>query len=375
MKIGIDASLVVGEKAGVGWSTANLIEALATVDHHNQYVLYPFFYHIFDPRFKELVAPNKSFSVRFTALPEALIRYLWFHSKIPRHRLLGKVDVLHSTTFCCPPVHSGKLVVTIYDISFVTYPECHTEANRIHCLTGTLKSAMQADRIIAISQNTKKDLVEYFNVCDDRIDVIPLAARTDFHPRSMREVQTFVTERWGLDKPYLLSVGTVEPRKNLKHLIRVYCALPEELRSQYPLVIAGGGGWLSSDIYQWILKMGAESSIRFLGYVDLDLPWLYCGATCFIYPSLYEGFGMPPLEAMASGIPVITSNTSSLPEVAGDAALLVDPQSDEELRSAITKVVSDPTLRQTMSDKGLDQARKFSWKQIARDTLKVYEEC
>ena len=185
-----------------------------------------------------------------------------------------------------------------------------------------------------------------------------------------------MAKRWGLDKPYLLSVGTVEPRKNLKHLIRVYRCLPEELRNHHPLVIAGGKGWLSSDLYQWILEMGAQSSIRFLGYLPAsDLPWLYCGATCLVYPSLYEGFGLPALEAMASGIPVITSNTSSLPEVVGEAALLVDPQSEQELLSAITKVVSDPTLRQTMSDKGLDQAKKFSWEQIARDTLKGYETC
>ena len=234
---------------------------------------------------------------------------------------------------------------------------------------------MQADRIIAISQNTKKDLVEYFNVRDDRIDVIPLAARKDFHPRSMTKVQAFVSEHWGLDKPYLLSVGTIEPRKNLKHLIRVYCSLPEEIRNDYQLVIAGGEGWLSSDIYQWIVEIGAESSIRFLEYVGLELPWLYCGATCFIYPSLYEGFGMPPLEAMACGTPVITSNTSSLPEVAGDAAILIDPQSEEELASAISQIVSDPALRQTMSNKGLDRAQVFSWEQIAKDTLEVYKKC
>ncbi len=376
MKIGIDASLVVGEKAGVGWSTANLIEALARVDHHNQYSLYPFFYYIFDPRFKELEAPAKNFSVRFKALPEAWIRHLWFESRIPRHRLLGKVDVLHSTTFCCPPVHSGKLVVTIYDVSFLHYPECHTEANRLHCLNGTLEAAMEADRIIAISQNTKKDLVEYFNVGDDRIAVIPLAARDEFHPRPRTEAQAFVARRWGLDQPYLLSVGTIEPRKNLRRLINVYCGLPEEIRNDYQLIIAGGEGWLSTDIYQWIVEMGAESSIRFLGYVPAsDLPWLYCGATCFVYPSLYEGFGLPALEAMACGIPLITSNTSSLPEVAGDAALLIDPLSEEELRSAIIKVVSDPTLRQKMSEKGLDQAKQFSWEQVARDTLKVYETC
>jgi len=235
---------------------------------------------------------------------------------------------------------------------------------------------MQADRIIAISQNTKKDLVEYFNVGDDRIAVIPLAAREEFHPRPMGEVKAFVAKRWGLDKPYLLSVGTVEPRKNLRHLIRVYCGLPEELRNRYPLVIAGGGGWLSSDIHQWIAEMGAQSSIHFLGYVPAsDLPWLYCGATCFVYPSLYEGFGLPALEAMASGIPVITSNTSSLPEVVGDAGLLIDPRSEKELGSAMCKVLSDPGLRQAMSGRGLDRAREFSWEKTAMETLKVYGEC
>ena len=376
MKIGIDASAVVGEKSGVGWYTTSLIEALATVDHHNQYVLYPFFYHVFDPRFKKLVAPTRSFSVRFTALPEALIRFLWFRSRIPRHRLLGKVDVLHSTTFCCPPVHMGKLVVTIYDVSVLHYPELHTEMNRVHCLKGTWETAVHADRIIAISQHTKKDLVEYFNVQEDRIAVIPLAARDEFHPRPRTEAQAFVARRWGLNQPYLLSVGTIEPRKNLRRLINVYCGLPEEIRNDYQLIIAGGEGWLSTDIYQSIVEMGAESSIRFLGYVPAsDLPWLYGGATCFVYPSLYEGFGLPALEAMACGIPLITSNTSSLPEVAGEAALFIDPLSEEELRSAIIKVVSDPTLRQKMSEQGLDQAKQFSWEQVARDTLQVYETC
>lgn len=374
MKIGIDASLVVGERAGVGFYTACLIEALAALDRRNKYVLYPFFYHVFDPRFKELKKPASNFAVRFSRLPEKWVRCLWFRSGIPRHWLIGNADVLHSTTYCCPYRHSGKLVMTIYDISFLHYPEHHTEANRIHCLKGTLDGATMADRIIAISEHTKNDLVKYLNIPADRIVVTPLAARKDFHPRPEPEVRQHVRERWGLDSPYLLSVGTLEPRKNIRRLIRAFCSLPGEFQDSHQLVIAGGKGWLSSDIYRTVTKMGAASRIRFLGYVpDADLPWLYCGATCFVYPSLYEGFGLPPLEAMASGIPVVTSNTSSLPEVVGDAGLMVDPESEEDLRSAVVRVLSDSNLRREMSLRGLQRSALFSWGKTAAETLKVYE--
>lgn len=264
--------------------------------------------------------------------------------------------------------------MTVYDISFLHYPEHHTEANRIHCLKGTLEGARRADCIIAISEHTKKDLIDHLNAPDDKIVVTPLAARREFHPRPETEVRAYVSKHWGLDTPYLLSVGTLEPRKNIRCLINAFCSLPEEISDNYQLAIAGGKGWLSSDIHQSVVEMGAESKVRFLGYVpEPDLPWLYCGATCFVYPSLYEGFGLPPLEAMASGIPVITSNTSSLPEVVGDAGLLVDPRSQEGLRSAIIKVLSAADLRREMSENGLKRAARFSWEKTALETLKVYE--
>ncbi len=373
MRIGIDASLVVGERAGVGFYTASLIEALAKADSRNQYILYPFFYHIFDPRYKELTAPGPNFSVRFHGLPERLTRYLWYRSGLPRHRLLGSVDVLHSTTYCCPRRHSGRLVMTIYDVSFLHYPEHHTEANRVHCLEGTMEGAVRADRIIAISEHTKRDLVEYFNVPDDRIVVTHLAARPAFQPRPAVEARAHVLGNYGLEPPYVLSVGTVEPRKNIRLLIDAYCSLPGEIRSRYPLVIAGGKGWLSSDIHQAVVERGAESSVRFLGYVpESDLPWLYCGAACFVYPSLYEGFGLPPLEAMASAVPVVTSNTSSLPEVVGEAGLLIDPKDVADLRSALIRVITDANLRGEMSEKGLKRAARFSWAKTAAETLEVY---
>jgi glycosyltransferase involved in cell wall biosynthesis len=376
MKIGIDASLNVGEKAGVGSYTASLIEGLAAVDSRNKYVLYPFFYYIFDPDFKSLRPPAANFSVHFQALPDRWIRFLWNRSRIPRHLLLGKLDVLHSTTFCAPAKHFGKLVVTIYDISFLRYPEHHTEANRIHCLRGTLDAARWADRIIAISEHTKRDLIEYLNIKEERINVALGAARREFHPRPECEVQTCLRERWQLYKPYLLSVGTVEPRKNTRLLIRSYCSLPAEIREQYPLVLAGGKGWLSSNLYAWVQELGAGSTVKLLGYVpQADLPLLYCGAACFLYPSLYEGFGLPPLEAMACGTPVITSNTSSLPEVVGDAGILIDPRSEIELKEAIRKVLDKPGLCQEMSRKSLQRASLFSWEKTAKETLRVYESC
>lgn len=376
MKIGIDASLAVGEKAGVGSYTASLIEALAAVDTSNRYVLFPFFYYMFDPGYKNLQPPAANFTVRFQSVPDRWVRFLWDHSRIPRHLLLGRLDVLHSTTFSVPAKYFGKLVVTIYDLSFLHYPEHHTEENRIHCLRGTLDGARRADRIIAISEHTKKDLMEFVNIKEERISVALGAAHREFHQRPESEVQACVRERLGLDKPYLLSVGTVEPRKNTRLLIRAYCSLPAEVREQFPLVIAGGKGWLSSDLYAWVQEIGAGSTVNFLGYVpQADLPFLYCGAVCFLYPSLYEGFGLPPLEAMACGTPVITSNTSSLPEVVGKAAILIDPLSEMELREAIMKVLENPEMRTKMASMGLERASMFSWEKTARETLNAYEAC
>ena len=374
MKIGIDASLVVGEKAGVGFYTASLIEALAAIDTNNQYVLYPFFYYIFHPEFKQFAAPPASnFSVRFRHWPEWWVRYLWFHSPIPRHHLLGNVDVLHSTTFCSPRRHPGRLVVTIYDVSFLRYPEHHTEPNRIHCLRGTLEAALWADRIIAISHSTRRDLIEYLNIPADRIAVVHGAARKEFHPRSPDAAKARVEELWGLSQPYILTVGTLEPRKNTRRLIRAYGALPSDVRDEFRLVIAGGSGWLTSDIYQWAVETGLESRITFLGYVpDEHLPWLYSGSTCFVYPSLYEGFGLPPLEAMASGVPVIAGDTSSIPEVVGDSGILVDPLSESDLSASMFRILTDSQLSLELGDQGVRRAEGFSWEKAARETLAVY---
>jgi glycosyltransferase involved in cell wall biosynthesis len=373
MKIGIDISLTIGEKAGVGYYSANLIEALAKIDKKNKYLLYPFFYHIYHPDFKTAIAPlQRNFYLRFEKLPKKLIDLLW-HSRIPRKWIFGDVDILHSTTFCAPPDHYGKLIVTIYDISFLTLPECHTEANRQHCLNGTLDAVRHADCIIAISNHGKAELVKYFDVDPDKIVVTHLAAKDIFIPCNLEE-QNRVLQKYRIPRDFILTVGSNEPRKNIGTLIRAYVTLPESVKNEHPLVIAGGKGWLNSDLNA-LIESQSSNQVRRIGYVDeQDLPALYSAAAAFVYPSKYEGFGLPILEAMSCGAPVITSNTSSMPEISGDAALYFDPADANQLKNRILELIANADLKAELRRKGFANAKRFSWEKTARETIRIYEE-
>jgi glycosyltransferase involved in cell wall biosynthesis len=373
MKIGIDISLTIGEKAGVGYYTANLVDALAKIDGTNRYLLYPFFYHIYHPGFKTAVAPpGKNFHLLYEKIPKKIIDRLW-NSRIPRKWILGNVDILHSTTFCAPQDHYGKLIVTIYDISFLTLPECHTEANRQHCLQGTLDAVKYADCIIAISNHGKQELVKYFDVNPDKIVVTHLAANDIFTPCGSEE-QNRVLEKYKISRDFIFTVVSYEPRKNIGTLIRAYVDLPDAVKKQHPLIIAGGKGWLNADIDE-LIESQASDRIQRIGYIDeQDLPALYSAAAAFVYPSLYEGFGLPILEAMSCGAPVITSNTSSMPEISGDAALFFDPTDVQQLTTHLLELMGDENLRRELSRKGIERAGQFSWEKTARATLKIYED-
>jgi glycosyltransferase involved in cell wall biosynthesis len=373
MKIGIDVSLTIGEKAGVGYYAANLVDALAKIDRTNQYLLYPFFYYIYHPDFKNCRGPSeKNFHLHCENIPKKIIDLAW-HSPIPKKWILGNVDILHSTTFCTPQDHCGKLIVTIYDISFLLLPECHVEANRQHCLKGTLEAVRYADYIIAISDSGKNDLVKYFDADPDKVVVTHLAAKDIFTPRGSDE-RNQVLEKYRIPGDFIFTVGSYEPRKNIGTLIRAYMNLPENVKNQYALVIAGGKGWLNTDIELLIESQDSARILR-IGYVDeQDLPALYSAATLFVYPSFYEGFGLPVLEAMSCGVPVITSNTSSMPEIGGIAALYFDPHSVQQLRSLLLEVAGNENLRKELSRKGIEQARQFSWDKTAKATLEIYKD-
>ena len=238
-----------------------------------------------------------------------------------------------------------------------------------------MKAALYADRIIAISQSTKQDLMHYFSVSEERICVVYLAPRHFCYPERNPDFLRSTLGRLEIYQDFILTVGSLEPRKNLKTLVEAYAMYVTHHSGRELLVIAGAKGWLNDDITQLVAALGVEDRVKFLGYVqEADLRVLYSAARLFVYPSLYEGFGLPPLEAMACGAPVITSNTSSLPEVVGDAAILIDPCSGEKLCQAMHMVLANDDLRSSMRQQSLERARLFSWEQAAQETLAVYRE-
>jgi glycosyltransferase involved in cell wall biosynthesis/2-polyprenyl-3-methyl-5-hydroxy-6-metoxy-1,4-benzoquinol methylase len=373
MKIAIDISMAIGESAGVGTYTRGLIDGLAMVDSENEYVLYS--YLEIPETFPPGLPQQPNISLRSVKVVGEHWERLWCGAELPPKEALGEVDIIHSPFFNAPQEHHGNLVVTIHDISFLLYPQFHTEANRLHCFNGTLKAALYADRIIAVSQQTKQDLIQYFAIPEDRIRIVHEAPRHFCFPERNDDLIRSTLERLGVYRNFVLFVGSLEPRKNLKTLLTAYGSYVKRHARPELLVIAGGKGWLNEEIRQSVSGLGLEERVRFVGYVtEADLRVLYSAAKLFVYPALYEGFGLPPLEAMACGAPVITSNTSALPEVVGDAALLIDPHNSEELSHAMQRVLCNDALRLRMRQQSLLRARLFSWERAARETLAIYQE-
>jgi glycosyltransferase involved in cell wall biosynthesis len=373
MKIAIDISLAVGQSAGVGTYARGLLEGLAAIDAENEYILYSYL-DLPQPPYSGF-PQGRNFSFCTVKPGKEHWERSWSRADLPPKGALGHVDIIHSPFFNAPRERRGALVVTIHDISFLLYPQFHTEANRLHCLNGTLRAALYADRIIAVSRHTRDALVEYFAMPQERLRVIHEAPRGIYYPEGDIGLIRNTLERLEIFHNFILSVGSLEPRKNLKNLLHAYAAYLKSHAGRELLVVAGGGGWLNEDLGLVVTKLGIGEHVKFLGYVqDADLRVLYSAAKLFVYPSLFEGFGLPPLEAMACGAPVITSNTSALPEVVGDAAVLVDPHSSEELCDAMRQVLDDDGLRLKLRKQGLERARLFSWERAAEETLAVYQE-
>ena len=297
----------------------------------------------------------------------------WVPRHPPLHRFIRGVDVFHGGDFLRPATGAMPTVVTIFDLSTIACPEYHTRWNRIRDRWKLAWAVREAERLIAISGSTRDDLVRRTGVASERVDVIPLARGHDLTAAPSGAETREICRRLGIaDAPFILAVGTVEPRKNHRRLIEAF----ERLAPDFPdllLVIAGGRGWMAEPILAAAANSPARDRIRMLGFTDeQDLRALYRAATVFAYPSLYEGFGLPVLEAMAAGVPVVTSASSSTAEVAGSAALLVDPVDTAQLESSLRRLLDSPALRENLVRLGHAHERTFTWQRTARLTLDSY---
>lgn len=312
---------------------------------------------------------------KVTSLPTGnpLLRILWEQTLQPMELLREGIELLHSLAFVQPLLLPCPGVITIYDLSFLLYPQRLHPLRRLYLRWGTASSARKARRIIAISASTKRDIIRLLGVAESKVDIVPCGVDDDFEPLQSQQALDDFRRRRHLPQQMILFLGTIEPRKNLTTLLAGYASLREKAQLP-PLIIAGPKGWHHQEVFSVAEDLGLDKDVIFPGYVPRDeLPLWYNTADVFVYPSLYEGFGLPPLEAMACGTPVITSNTSSLPEVVGDAGMLVDPRSADELADAMQRVLSDGELRTEMRTKGLERARQFSWQKAAKETVSVYE--
>jgi len=301
---------------------------------------------------------------------------LWTHLRLSWEMARHPPDLLFVPAHVLPIVHPRRSVVTVHDLGYLYYPEAHRLLDRLYLDLSTRYNARAATHLIADSSATKRDLSERYGVEPAKITVVyPGYDVTVFQPVRNEKAIEVVKAQYGIAGDYILFVGTLQPRKNLTRLVKTFSLS----NIQYPisniqLVIAGKKGWLYEEIFQQVEKLGLEGRVVFTGYVpEGDLPALLSGARLFVFPSLYEGFGLPVLEAMACGTPVVCSNTSSLPEVAEDAAVLVDPLDVEGLAAAIGRVLGDEELRAKLIERGFEQAREFSWDRCARETLDVLE--
>ena len=369
MRIGIDARALSGRYTGDRTYWRNLIQALAQIDTENQYILY-----LRQPIPDEdalIVSGNFALQV----LPAARDR-LWSFLTFPSAARRDKIDLAH-VQYTVPPRMPCPAVTTVHDVTVRLFPQLFAFKDRLLLNASLPGSLRRARRVLAVSENTRQDILRLYPfVPSDKVVTTLLAAEERYHPRTKEQqdsARRVLNERYGLDGPYLLAVGVLQPRKNVPLLVRAFLTARMQARLPHRLVVTGKHGWLSAQTDAALASGG--DSVFFTDYVpDNDLPALYACADALAYPSLYEGFGLPPLEAMACGCPVLVSNTSSLPEVVGSAGILLPPTDEFAWTQAITQVLSDPEARRELRERGIHQAARFSWLETARRTRAVYEQ-
>ena len=380
MKVQFDAqSLLENDKTGIALTIQNIIFTMTTKYKDRAYYLNYF----------SLLKNSKNVALINDLLDIGCIRNVcgWFHAKA--YKLLynfipvpyslffgGNADITHFMNYYVPPGVKGKVVTIVYDMVYKVYPETMSRKTRLMLNLSMERSCRRADAIITISEFSKTEIIKYLGVPPKKITVMPCGVdfrkfRPDYDIADINKAKS----KYGTTEDYFLYLGTLEPRKNIERLIEAYCLLKKRRGDIPKLVIAGKKGWLYDTIFTKVNILELGNDVIFTGYVDeIDAPVLMKGAVAFVFPSLYEGFGLPPLEAMACGTPVITSDTASMPEVAGDAAIMVDPYSVESISQAMERLLLDHNLRLQLIKKGLERASMFTWDRAVDIVSDVYEQ-
>lgn len=355
-------------RAGVSHYIEQLLQHLAQIDQTNRYDIYTT---------RGLTATALGLPANFAVRPSRWptinprVRIPWEQFLAPLLLRRSGAHLFHGTLNVAPWGSPVPTVITIHDLAFIRFPYTFRAHNRTYLDVATRTSARRAAAILAVSEHTKREVVGLLGVPPERVIVTPDAARAHFQPPDPATLEAF-RQQHNVPEQFVLYVGTLEPRKNLPTLLEAYSQVARHSRA--PLIIGGGKGWLYGPVFQRLEALGLRDRVQFIGYIaEEDLPLWYAAATIFVFPSIYEGFGMPPLEAMSCGTPVVTSNSSSLPEVVGNAGLMVPPTDADALAEAIMRLLDNEGLRREMRHRGLQQAQSFSWRTTAERTLAVYE--
>ncbi len=352
IRIGMDTQSIIGAKTGIGCYVNSLVKYISKSDE-----------------FK-----INSYSDKATLDMSTLQRILWENIKMPMIAKRDKIDLLHIPGFA-GPLLKGKYrkVTTVHDLIGMIYPHNLGRISRFYWQKWLPLCVKNSDIIIADSENTKNDIMRLLHVPADKITVIYLAADEHFRPMSKVESSLNILRKYGINKKYILNVGTIEPRKNIVSLVEAFGKYKKHSEEDILLVVAGKKGWDYQRCKHRVQELGLDQEVVFCDYVEEDdLPLLYSLAEVFVYPSFYEGFGLPVLEAMSCGIPVISSNVSSLPEITGDAALLIDPNSIDSIKAALAKILDDKQFAKTLSGRALERSRFFSWENTVEKTIEIY---
>ncbi|GLV57262.1 glycosyl transferase family 1 [Dictyobacter sp. S3.2.2.5] len=374
MRIAIDYTAAIRQGAGIGVYVRNLVAAMLAQDEDNFYTLLT----------SGRASAERPFPMadnvrgRNIGIPDRYLNILWYRLRAPLPATLfsGPADIYHGPDFVLPPLgRRVRKVVTIHDLAFLEHPEYAVPSLAEYLRRVVPQAVESADVVAAVSQEVRRTLVEHFQTPREKLVVIPNGVQSYFRRITDPVILGATRHKFQLEQPFVLAVGTQEPRKNHQGIIKAFYQAQQEKDGPSLLVIAGGQGWLYEETLQLVRDLKLENKVRFLGRVtEHELITLYSMAELFVFPSFFEGFGIPPLEAMACGAPVITSNTSSLPEVVGDAALQVDPHNIDELSHAMLRLLQDEQLRTDLRQKGYQRVQLYSWQASARKMLRIYEQ-